>query len=244
MFHCYAERAKLADGQTILDLGCGWGSLSLWMAERYPHANIVALSNSGGQRQWIEARASELGLTNLTVHTGDITNFDFDDMPPGGRFDRVVSIEMFEHMKSYGSLLAKVARWMKPHAVLFVHIFAHRTLSYHFETRDQTDWMSRYFFTGGTMPSEALLLHFQDDLRVERQWWLSGEHYARTAEHWLARLDAARGNLMPILAQAYGEAEVTLWFQRWRMFYMAVAELFGYGGGNEWGVSHYRFVKR
>ncbi|AOY99676.1 cyclopropane-fatty-acyl-phospholipid synthase (plasmid) [Cupriavidus sp. USMAHM13] len=244
MFQCYAERAKLADRQTILDLGCGWGSLSLWMAKRYPRATIVALSNSHGQRQWIEARAAELGLGNLTVHTGDIVEFDFPDMPSGGRFDRVVSIEMFEHMKSYGSLLAKVARWMKADAMLFVHMFAHRTLAYHFEVRDATDWMSRHFFTGGTMPSEALLLHFQDDLRVERQWWLSGEHYARTAGHWLAGLDAARGQLMPILAQAYGEAGAPLWFQRWRMFYMAVAELFGYGGGNEWGVVHYRFVKR
>ena len=207
------------------------------MAKRYPRATIVALSNSHGQRQWIEARAAELGLGNLTVHTGDIVEFDFPDMPSGGRFDRVVSIEMFEHMKSYGSLLAKVARWMKADAMLFVHMFAHRTLAYHFEVRDATDWMSRHFFTGGTMPSEALLLHFQDDLRVERQWWLSGEHYARTAGHWLAGLDAARGQLMPISAQAYGEAGAPLWFQRWRMFYMAVAELFGYGGGNEWGWS-------
>ena len=244
MFSCYANRAGLADGQCILDLGCGWGSLSLWMAKRYPNARIVALSNSQGQRSWIEARAAERGLSNLTVRTGNIVDFEFAQMPEGGRFDRVVSIEMFEHMKNYGLLLAKIARWMRPDAVLFVHIFAHRTLAYHFQVQDGTDWMSKYFFTGGTMPSEALLLHFQDDLRVTRQWWVSGTHYARTADHWLANLDAARSRLMPVFAQTYGEREAAVWFQRWRMFYLAVSTLFGYAGGNEWGVAHYRFVKR
>ncbi|MCT7317368.1 cyclopropane-fatty-acyl-phospholipid synthase family protein [Ralstonia sp. CHL-2022] len=244
MFACYAERAGLADGQCILDLGCGWGSLSLWMAKRYPNARIVALSNSRGQRSWIEARAAERGLTNLSVHTGNIVDFEFAEMPEGGRFDRVVSIEMFEHMKNYGLLLSKIARWMRPDAVLFVHIFAHRTLAYHFQVQDGTDWMSKYFFTGGTMPSEALLLEFQDDLRVARHWWVSGMHYARTADHWLANLDAARGRLMPVFAQTYGERQAAVWFQRWRMFYLAVSSLFGYAGGNEWGVAHYRFVKR
>lgn len=244
MFECYAERAGLADGQCILDLGCGWGSLALWMAKRYPNARIVGLSNSQGQRRWIESRAAERGLTNLSVHTGNIVDFEFAEMPEGGRFDRVVSIEMFEHMKNYGLLLAKIARWMRADAVLFVHIFVHRTLSYHFKVDDGTDWMSKYFFTGGTMPSEALLLHFQDDLRVTRQWWVSGEHYARTADHWLANLDAARGRLMPVFMQTYGERQAAVWFQRWRMFYLAVSILFGYAGGNEWGVAHYRFTKR
>lgn len=244
MFACYAERAGLEDGQCILDLGCGWGSLSLWMAKCYPNARIVALSNSQGQRSWIEARAAERGLTNLSVHTGNIVDFEFADMSEGGRFDRVVSVEMFEHMKNYGLLLGKIARWMRPDAVLFVHIFAHRTLAYHFRVQTGTDWMSKYFFTGGTMPSEALLLHFQDDLRVTRQWWLSGMHYARTADHWLANLDAARSRLMPVFTQTYGERKAAVWFQRWRMFYLAVSTLFGYAGGNEWGVAHYRLVKR
>jgi cyclopropane-fatty-acyl-phospholipid synthase len=240
----YAERAELADGQRILDLGCGWGSLSLWLAARYPGARIVALSNSHGQRAFIEARTAELGLHNLSVVTGNIVDFEFDDAQLDGGFDRVVSIEMFEHMKNYGLLLAKIARWMRADAKLFVHIFAHRTLAYHFEVRDGGDWMSKYFFTGGTMPSEALLLNFQDDLRMERQWWVSGTHYERTANHWLAALDAARDHVMPMLVETYGARDAAVWLQRWRMFYMAVAELFGYANGNEWGVGHYRFAKR
>ncbi|QQC66559.1 SAM-dependent methyltransferase [Paraburkholderia ginsengisoli] len=244
MFERYAERAELTDGQRILDLGCGWGSLSLWLAARYPRARIVALSNSHGQRAFIEARAAELGLHNIAVVTGNIVDFEFDDVQIGDGFDRVVSIEMFEHMKNYGLLLAKIARSMRAGAKLFVHIFAHRTLAYHFEVRDGGDWMSKYFFTGGTMPSEALLLNFQDDLRMERQWWVSGGHYERTANHWLAALDGARDRVMPMLADTYGARDAAVWLQRWRMFYMAVAELFGYANGNEWGVGHYRFVKR
>jgi len=244
MLECYAERAELADGQRILDLGCGWGSLSLWLAARYPHARIVALSNSHGQRAFIEARAAERGLRNLLVVTGNVVDFEFDEAQRGDGFDRVVSIEMFEHMKNYGLLLAKISRWMRDDAKLFVHLFAHRTLAYHFQVQDGSDWMSKYFFTGGTMPSEALLLNFQDDLRMERQWWVSGTHYERTANQWLAALDAARDRVMPMLVETYGARDAAVWLQRWRMFYMAVAELFGYAKGNEWGVGHYRFVKR
>ncbi|SAL76201.1 cyclopropane-fatty-acyl-phospholipid synthase [Caballeronia peredens] len=241
MLELYAERAQLADGQRILDLGCGWGSLALWMAARYPRAQVVALSNSHGQRAFIEARARERGLHNLRVVTGDIVGFDF---PRGdAAFDRILSIEMFEHMKNYGLLLAKLARWLADDGRLFVHLFAHRTLAYHFTSRDGSDWMSRYFFTGGTMPSAPLLLHFQDDLRVSRQWWLEGSHYARTANQWLASLDAARDRIMPMLRDVYGDASA-IWFQRWRMFYMAVAELFGYARGGEWGVAHFLFEKR
>jgi cyclopropane-fatty-acyl-phospholipid synthase len=151
---------------------------------------------------------------------------------------------MFEHMKNYGLLLAKIARWMRDSAKLFVHIFVHRTLAYHFQVEDGSDWMSKYFFTGGTMPSENLLLNFQDDLRVERQWWVSGTHYERTANHWLTALDAAKDRVMPMLVDTYGARDAAIWLQRWRMFYMAVAELFGYANGNEWGVGHYRFEKR
>ena len=241
MLELYAGRAQLKDGQHILDLGCGWGSLALWMAGRYPRARIVALSNSHGQRAFIEARAKRQGLGNLRVVTGDIVDFDF--ARGEARFDRILSVEMFEHMKNYGLLLAKIARWLADDGRLFVHLFAHKKLAYHFASHDAGDWMSRYFFTGGTMPSASLLLHFQDDLRVARQWWMNGSHYARTAAQWLASLDAARPRVMPMLHGVYGDADA-IWFQRWRMFYMAVAELFGYARGDEWGVAHYLFEKR
>jgi len=241
MLGLYAQRAELADGQRILDLGCGWGSLSLWLAERYPRARIVGLSNSHGQRGFIEQCAARRGLTNLRIVTGNVAEFDFASGEAG--FDRVLSIEMFEHMKNYGQLLSKIARWMPDDGKLFVHLFAHRLLAYHFTARDGSDWMSRHFFTGGTMPSADLLLHFQDDVRVARQWWLDGTHYAHTANQWLASLDAARSRVMPMLEAVYG-ADARVGFQRWRMFYMAVAELFGYAGGQEWGVAHYLFDKR
>jgi cyclopropane-fatty-acyl-phospholipid synthase len=244
MLRLYAERAELVDGQRMLDVGCGWGSLSLWLAERFPKSEVVGLSNSHGQRRFILARAAERGLTNLRIVTGNIVDFDFpvDGIAPG--FDRVLSIEMFEHMKNYGLLLAKIARWMKPQAKLFVHIFVHKLLAYHFQVANQTDWMSQYFFTGGTMPSENLLLNFQDDVRIERQWWVSGTHYERTSNHWLAGMDANQPEIMAVFRQAYGADQAAVWFQRWRMFYMAVAELFGYAQGNEWGVAHYRFARR
>ena len=244
MLEEYAVRAQLTDGQRILDLGCGWGSLSLWLAETYPHSQIVALSNSRGQREFIEAQAAERGIANLSVVTGNIVDHQFEPALLGDGFDRVLSIEMFEHMKNYRLLLDKISGWMREDAKLFVHVFAHRTLAYHFEVKDGSDWMSKYFFTGGTMPSEALLLHFQDDLKIDRQWWVSGAHYEKTANQWLENLDAARSELMPLMVQTYGAANAPVWFQRWRMFYMAVAELFGYAGGNEWGVAHYRFSKR
>ncbi|TJY65207.1 class I SAM-dependent methyltransferase [Sinimarinibacterium sp. CAU 1509] len=242
MFRLYAERAGLVDGQRMLDLGCGWGSLSLWLAERYPNSQVIGLSNSHGQRADILARAAERGLGNLSIVTGNIVDFEFS--ADQAQFDRVLSIEMFEHMKNYGLLLAKIARWMKPDAKLFVHIFVHKLLAYHFQVENQTDWMSQYFFTGGTMPSENLLLNFQDDLKLQQQWWVSGTHYERTANHWLAGMDANRDAIMDVFRRGYGERDATVWFQRWRMFYMAVAELFGYAGGNEWGVAHYLFEPR
>ena len=244
MLTLYAERAQLRDGQRILDLGCGWGSLSLWLAARFPNSEIIGLSNSNGQREYITARAAERGLKNVRIVTGNVVEFDFGGEGPAPGFDRVVSIEMFEHMKNYASLLRKVASWLHPGGLLFIHIFAHRTLAYQFEDHGDDDWMTRYFFSGGTMPSEALLLHFQDDLRIQDQWWVDGRHYERTSNDWLANLDAARDECLKILAVGYGADQAKVWLQRWRMFYMAVAELFGYDQGREWGVGHYLFEKR
>jgi cyclopropane-fatty-acyl-phospholipid synthase len=244
MFSTYANRAQLSDGQRILDLGCGWGSFTLWAAMRYPHATIVALSNSQGQREYIEGECRARGLTNVTVHTGNIVDFEFPDDVVGAGFDRIVSIEMFEHMKNYRLLFAKVARWLADDGRVFVHVFAHRDVAYHFEDRESDDWMTRYFFTGGTMPSFDLFKRFDDDLVVEQRWWVSGNHYKRTSNDWLAGMDAAKEPIMEVFRATYGDADARLWFGRWRMFYMAVAELFGYGGGDTWGVGHYRFTKK
>jgi len=232
------ERAEIADGHHILELGCGWGSLSLWMAEKYPHARITAVSNSRTQKEHIDAEAARRGLANLTIITADMNVFDIAET-----FDRVVSVEMFEHMKNYQLLLAKIARWLAPGGKLFVHIFTHREVAYHYEDKGPGDWMTRYFFSGGQMPSNDTLLHFQEDLRLETRWAVSGTHYQKTAEAWLANMDAHRAEILPLFAQTYGEAKTTRWWVYWRVFFMACSELWGYREGNEWIVSHYRFRK-
>jgi len=238
MLALYGERAGLADGQDILELGCGWGSLTLWMAERYPGARIVAVSNSRPQREFIEARCRAACLTNVRVVTEDVNRLELDV----ARFDRAISIEMFEHMRNYDMLMGRIARWLKPSGRLFVHIFCHRELMYPFETAGEDNWMGRHFFTGGLMPAADTLLWFQRELRIERQWRVAGTHYAKTAEAWLRNQDAHRAEILSVLAGVYG-SEAPLWHQRWRMFWMACAELFGYRGGNEWLVGHYLFGK-
>ncbi len=240
MLELYAQRAELADGQYILELGCGWGSLTLWMAERYPNAQIVAVSNSRQQREHIQAQCAQRGLRNVLVLTEDVNRLNLDPM----RFDRCVSVEMFEHMRNYDTLLGRIAGWLRPDGKLFVHVFCHRDLMYPFEVDGQDDWMGRHFFTGGLMPSADTLLCFQRHLSLEQRWLLDGRHYQRTADHWLARQDSNRDVVMDTLEAAYGEAAAPLWFQRWRMFWMACAEMFGYDDGQQWGVAHYLFSRR
>ena len=238
MLALYGERAQLADGQHILELGCGWGSLTLWMAERFPRARITGVSNSHGQRAHILAQAAARGLANVDIITCDVNQLEL-----GGKYDRIVSIEMFEHMRNYEALLRKVASWLEVDGRLFVHLFCHRELMYPFETEGDDNWMGRHFFTGGLMPAADTLLHFQQDLVLEQQWRVSGMHYERTANHWLENQDANREEVLRVLAGVYG-SQAPRWHQRWRMFWMACAELFGYAGGNEWLVGHYRFARR
>ena len=239
MLKLTCERAAIADGMDILELGCGWGSLTLWMAEMYPGARITSVSNSKPQREFIEGVCAQRGFRNVRVITADMNDFAAE-----GRFDRVVSVEMFEHMRNYRELMKRIASWLKPGGKLFVHIFVHRLFSYPFETEGASNWMGRYFFTGGIMPSDDLLLHFQEDLVIEDHWRVNGRHYEKTLLAWLDLMDRARSTVMPVMEQVYGAGEALKWFVRWRVFMLACAGLFGYRHGEEWFVSHYLFRAR
>ncbi|MCS6884349.1 MAG: cyclopropane-fatty-acyl-phospholipid synthase family protein [Acidobacteriota bacterium] len=236
MLRLTCERAQVSEGQQILDLGCGWGAFSLYVAEQYPTSKITALSNSRTQREYIEKQARLRGLNNLEVITADINDFVIDR-----GFDRVVSVEMFEHMRNYAKLLERLARIVKPEGKLFVHVFVHREHAYFFEVEDETDWISKHFFTGGMMPSDRLLLYFQQHFRLQRHWRISGLHYRRTAEAWLENMDKNRSEILKLFADTYGQEQALRWFSYWRIFFMSCSELWGYNSGREWFVSHYLF---
>lgn len=238
MLELTCQRAALSDGQHVLELGCGWGSLSLFMAAKYQNSHITGVSNSTTQKRHIDAEAASRGITNLTIITADMNTFHIDQ-----HFDRVVSVEMFEHMRNYQLLLEKVASFLKSEGKLFVHIFTHREFAYLFEVKDETDWMSKYFFTGGMMPSDDLLLYFNDHLRVKKHWRVNGTHYGKTSEAWLAKMDSNRKQIMPLFEQTYGPENALKWWVYWRIFYMSCAELWNYEDGNQWMVSHYLLEK-
>jgi cyclopropane-fatty-acyl-phospholipid synthase len=239
MLKLTCERAELKDGQRVLELGCGWGSLSLYMAANYPKSSFTVVSNSRTQKLYIDSEASLRGIQNLHVITSDINNFSIDET-----FDRVVSVEMFEHMRNYNVLLHRISRWLKDDGKLFVHIFTHHKYAYKFEVKDDSDWMSKYFFTGGIMPSNDLLFYFDDDLITEKQWLVKGINYNKTSEEWLHNMDVHKKEIIPLMNVTYGKEKGQLWFAYWRIFFLACAELWGYNNGKEWMISHYRFQKK
>jgi cyclopropane-fatty-acyl-phospholipid synthase len=238
MLELTCQRAGLENGQDVLELGCGWGSLSMYMAAKYPRSNFTVVSNSRTQKMFIDLTAKDRGLKNLKVITADMNTFKIDK-----QFDRVVSVEMFEHMRNYTLLLKKVASFLKDDGKLFIHIFTHKEYAYLFEVIDETDWMSKYFFTGGIMPSDDLMFYFNEDLVVKKHWHVNGTHYGKTAEAWLKNMDSHKTEIMPLFEETYGKDNAVKWWVYWRIFYMACAELWNYNKGNEWIVSHYLFQK-
>ncbi len=232
------ERAGLANRQRILELGCGWGSLSLYMAANYPNSDVTAISNSHSQRAFILEQAAARQLNNLHVITADMNDFQAD-----GVFDRIVSVEMFEHMRNWERLFQRVHGWLAPEGRFFMHVFVHRSTPYLFEDQGPSDWMSRYFFSGGMMPSADLPLRCAGELALKQRWFWSGRHYAKTCEAWLRNMDQRRAKLKPLFDTTYGQDFSDLWWQRWRLFFMACAELFNFNDGQEWFIGHYLFGK-
>jgi cyclopropane-fatty-acyl-phospholipid synthase len=239
MLQLTCKRAELQNGQDVLELGCGWGSLSLFMAAAYPQSHFTAISNSRTQKIYVDQQAGFRNITNLNVVTADMNDFNTDK-----KFDRVVSVEMFEHMRNYEKLMNKISSFLKEHGKLFVHIFSHREYSYKFEVKDDSDWMSKYFFTGGIMPADHLLFYFDAEIPVEKHWHVSGLHYSKTAEAWLKNMDAHKKEILPLFADTYGKENALKWWVYWRIFFMACSELWRYNNGNEWMVSHYLFAKK
>lgn len=232
------QRARIADGQKILDLGCGWGSFSLWAAEQYPGGSVTAVSNSNPQREFIEREALSRGLTNLRVITADMNHFHCKE-----KFDRVVSIEMFEHMRNYRALFARIANWLHDDGCFFMHIFCHRDAAYEYLDAGPADWMSRHFFSGGIMPSDDLPFRFHEHLSVTEKWHWSGVEYHKTAQAWLGKMDAGKADIMQIFDRVYGTHASRRWYMRWRMFFLAVSEMFAYDRGEQWRVGHYILEK-
>ena len=232
------QHANLENGHNILELGCGWGSLSLWMAKNFPGSKITSISNSNSQREYIMGQARERGLENLEVITADINEFNTENT-----YDRVVSVEMFEHVRNHRELFKRIHGWLNSGGKLFTHVFCHRSTSYPFEVEGEDDWMSKHFFSGGTMPADELFLRISGQLELEHRWRWSGEHYAKTSEDWVRNIDNARSEILQLFNRELSMVEAHRTFYRWRIFFLACAETFGFRNGQEWWVSHYLFKK-
>ncbi|ATH07112.1 SAM-dependent methyltransferase [Halobacteriovorax marinus] len=238
MLELYCDRAQFSDGMKILELGCGWGSLTLHMARKYPQSEIIAISNSHGQREFIENKMQDEGITNVKIITKDINEFQISE-----KFDRVVSIEMFEHVRNYRPLFANISNWLKDDGKLFIHIFCHKDATYFFETEGDDNWMGKYFFTGGIMPSFDLFERVQDSMKLSQKWKINGQNYQRTSEDWFNKMEENSSTIMNLMKETYGEDQAKQWFNRWKIFFASCAELFGHNNGNEWFVGHYLFEK-
>jgi len=236
MLELTAERAGLSDGQSVLDLGCGWGSFALWAAERYPHSRILAFSNSDPQRRHIEQRARQRGLDNLRVATGDVSSF-----APAERFDRVVSVEMLEHVRNHKVLFERIAGWLSPSGLFFAHVFCHRKHLYAYELDGEASWMTEHFFSGGIMPSWDYLTRYGESLSLVDRWQVEGSHYAKTLRAWLVNLDRSRNDVLPVLRHTYGPEQARLWLAYWRIFFIACEETFALDEGRSYFVGHYLF---
>jgi cyclopropane-fatty-acyl-phospholipid synthase len=239
MLELTIKRAGIQDGDKILELGHGWGAITLFMAKKFPNSSITAVSNSKFQGDFILDRARERGLTNIKINTADVANLQLSD-----KYDRVISVEMFEHMRNYKELLKRISSWLSVNGTLFVHIFVHKEISYKFDVVDETDWMSKYFFSGGIMPSEHLLYYFKDDMQVDQHWRINGTHYGKTARGWLDKMDSNKQAIMQIFESHYPKGESKKWFNYWRIFFMSCEELWNYNKGSEWFVGHYLLKKR
>ena len=238
MLEIYSQRAQITDGMSILDIGCGWGSLSLFLAQKYPKSEITGVSNSSSQKIFIDSVASERNISNLNIITRDINDFRAEE-----KYDRILSIEMFEHTKNTKKLMNLINDWLNPNGLFFMHVFAHKENPYYFDRDQKNAWMAKYFFTGGMMPNHNLFKDLKSNLEYQKSWILSGEHYERTSNAWLDKMDQNKSKILSLFERSNGSSVAKRKFHFWRLFYIACAEIFGYDNGNEWVVSHHLFKK-
>ena len=237
MLELYIERANIKDGHKILDLGCGWGSFSLYIAKKYPNTNITSVSNSSDQITYIKNEAQKRGLPNIKAYRMDVNSLELNT-----QFDRIISIEMFEHLRNYKLILSSLNNLLKPDGRLFIHIFCHKKLTYFYEMKNNFDWMTKYFFQGGIMPSKDIFEYFDDELEIINQWDINGNHYSKTCKAWLNNHYINRKKILDVFQKHYDKPKI--WFNRWRIFFLSCEAFFALNNGKEYFVSHYLLKKK